>query len=63
MKVQQAADRVMVEVPVALGRERSDALRAFEPFRSRRQPPASALVAANFGAADCPARCRATTCE
>ena len=49
MQVKQAADRVVVEVPVAFGRERSDAFRALESLHSGRQPPAAALVAAHFG--------------
>ena len=49
VKMQQAADGVMVEVPVAFGRERSDALRAFESLDPGREPPAAALVPADFG--------------
>ena len=46
MKMQEAADGVVVIEPVALGGECAEAGRAFESFDAGNQAPAVALVAA-----------------
>ncbi len=49
VQVKQAADGVVVEVPVAFRRERTHAFRAFKSLHSGRESPSPASVSAHFG--------------